>query len=206
MKIKVCGMTRTDNINELIRLPVDMIGLIFYEKSSRYAGHLLAEKIRALSPGIRKAGVFVHAPQAEIEDRTKQYDLQAIQLHGNESPDFCKKIKQLGITVIKAFPVSEPADFDRTKAYAAACDYFLFDTKTPQYGGSGQPFDWKILDAYRGSTPFFLSGGIAPDDAGRIKAIQHPSFCGVDLNSRFELSPGIKNIDLLRTFIETLKS
>ncbi|MDR0543532.1 MAG: phosphoribosylanthranilate isomerase [Dysgonamonadaceae bacterium] len=205
MKIKVCGMTNPQNIRELVQLPVDMAGLIFYEKSSRYAGNLSVADVRMAPPSIWKVGVFVNATEKEIEDKMKRYHLQAIQLHGNETPDFCKKIKEKGMIVIKAFSISEEKDLNHCDSYSACCDYFLFDTKTPQYGGSGKQFDWKIIETYQSETPFFLSGGISPNDAERISEIRHPSFYGIDLNSRFETMPGIKNIDLLRTFIQTLK-
>jgi phosphoribosylanthranilate isomerase len=128
-------------------------------------------------------------------------------LHGNETPEQVSVLKEKfpQIAVIKAFSIAIPDDFDRTKDYTSVCDFFLFDTKTPQYGGSGKSFDWKMIEACQEKTPFFLSGGISAEDADKIREIQHPALYGVDLNSRFELSAGIKNVDLLRTFIETLK-
>jgi phosphoribosylanthranilate isomerase len=210
MKIKVCGMCEAENIRRVGELPVDFMGFIFYPASPRFAGNgrLQPETLKNLPPHIRKTGVFVSEAPDTVAGYVEQYALDAVQLHGSETPAYCRAVKEKfpGIAVIKAFPVSEPADLDRTKDYTAVCDYFLFDTKTPQHGGSGKQFKWKILEIYPVKTPFFLSGGISPDDADRIKAISHPLCCGVDVNSRFETAPGIKNIDLLRTFITTLKS
>jgi phosphoribosylanthranilate isomerase len=200
MKIKVCGMKYPDNIKELIRLPIDMLGLIFYKKSARYAGHLPAGELPSIPPNIQKAGVFVNASEEDIFAKIREYDLQIVQLHGYESPDFCRAIKNRGIKVIKAFQIEKMNDFEKCNLYENACDCFLFDTKTPQYGGSGKKFDWGILSSYNGETPFLLSGGIGAEDAGTIRKIQHPKLFGVDLNSRFEMSPGKKDIEKLRAF------
>ncbi|MDR2804297.1 MAG: phosphoribosylanthranilate isomerase [Dysgonamonadaceae bacterium] len=206
MKIKVCGMTNAENIWELVRLPIDWMGMIFYEPSCRYAGNLPADAILQTPLRIRKVGVFVNASETEIREKVKRYDLQAVQLHGNESPNVCRRIKEQGVIVLKAFAVSDEKDLNDCALYnSEVCDYFLFDTKTPHHGGSGNQFEWQLLESYSGKTPFFLSGGISAADADRIKAIRHPLLCGVDLNSRFETAPGIKNIDLLQTFINALQ-
>ncbi|NDV93710.1 phosphoribosylanthranilate isomerase [Dysgonomonas sp. 521] len=205
MKIKVCGMKYPDNIKELNKLPVDFAGMIFYEKSPRYAAKLNPEDIRDLFRGGRKrVGVFVNADMDYIIQMADKFSLDLIQLHGDESPDFCKELNKR-MPVIKAFSISESSDFEKTKAYDGLCGYFLFDTKTPQYGGSGRKFDWNILDEYKGNTPFILSGGISVDDAETIKNIKHPQFFGIDLNSRFETEPGRKDIILLQQFIKRLK-
>jgi phosphoribosylanthranilate isomerase len=152
-------------------------------------------------PNIQKVGVFVNASEEVIFDKIREYDLQAVQLHGDESLDFCRKIKNKGIKVIKAFSIGETGDFKKLNLYENTCDYFLFDTKTSLYGGSGNKFDWKMLSAYTGSTPFFLSGGIAPEDAESIKRLNFPQLFAVDLNSRFETSLGIKDIDKIYQFL-----
>ncbi|MDR1683194.1 MAG: phosphoribosylanthranilate isomerase [Candidatus Symbiothrix sp.] len=202
MKIKVCGMKYPDNILELSRLSIDFMGLIFYEKSSRCVGELSPEALHVLPSSIQKAGVFVNASEAEVLEKVTKYDLQAVQLHGSESPEFCQSIKNQNITIIKAFAVSETGDWQQTAEYEHHCDYFLFDTKTPKFGGSGQKFDWKILSSYTGETPFFLSGGIGLDDIQAIKRISHQRLYAIDLNSRFEIAPGLKDPDLLRKLLD----
>jgi phosphoribosylanthranilate isomerase len=201
MKIKVCGMKYPDNIKELVRLPIDMTGLIFYEKSARYAGNLPANELRIVPSNIQKVGVFVNASEEDIFETVRKYNLQIVQLHGDESPGFCGKIKNQGIKVIKAFQIEKTSDFEKCNLYENACDYFLFDTKTPMYGGSGKKFDWEILSSYSGKTPFILSGGIGPEDAESIRKIQNPKLYGIDLNSCFEIRPGEKNIEKLREFL-----
>ncbi|GAB6007575.1 phosphoribosylanthranilate isomerase [Dysgonomonas reticulitermitis] len=205
MKIKVCGMKYPGNIRELNKLPVDFTGLIFHKKSPRYVDDLKPADIRnSFHGGKEKVGVFVNADMDYIIQMVNEYTLYLIQLHGDESPDFCKELNKTA-PVIKAFSITENFDFDQTKAYEDICDYFLFDTKTPRHGGSGLKFDWKILDRYSGNTPFFLSGGISSEDAERIKEIQHPQLYAVDLNSRFETAPGLKDIELVEQFIKRLK-
>jgi len=201
-------MKYPQNIAELTELPIDLMGMIFYLKSPRYVDKLSDSEIESISQitthaTIDRVGVFVNEDIETIKQIIDTYLLDVIQLHGNESPEFCKELNKI-IPVIKAFSISEISDLEQTKNYQGLWGYFLFDTKTPQYGGSGQKFDWSILDAYDGKTPFLLSGGIAVDDAEAIKAIKHPKFYGVDLNSRFEIEPGLKNIKQLKKFIKAL--
>lgn len=196
-------MKYPDNMTALSELPVDMMGMIFYSKSARYIGTLDNDKI-VISANIKRVGVFVNEGIQNILKKARQYDLDFVQLHGNESPDFCKEIGEF-IPVIKAFSIANISDIEHAKAYEGLCTYFLFDTKTPQYGGSGQKFDWKILDTYEGSTPFLLSGGISIADIEAIKNITHVLFHGVDLNSRFEFEAGLKDISLLDKFIKEIK-
>lgn len=193
-------MKYQENINALGRLPIDLMGMIFYEKSPRYVDHSIERSNRNL----KLVGVFVDAGTDFITEKTQEYGLDFIQLHGNESPGYCKAISQLK-PVIKAFSISDKSDFEKTMQYENICEYFLFDTKTPQYGGSGQKFDWQILNEYKGNTRFLLSGGISADDAEAIKNIRHPLLTGVDLNSRFEIKPGEKDIELLEKFIKELR-
>ncbi|MDR2622079.1 MAG: phosphoribosylanthranilate isomerase [Dysgonamonadaceae bacterium] len=204
MKIKVCGMKYPDNIKELVRLPIDMIGLIFYEKSTRYAGNLPANELRIVPSNIQKVGVFVNASEADIFETIREYDLQIVQLHGDETPDFCGKIKNRGIKVIKAFQIEKIDDFGKCNLYENVCDYFLFDTKTPMYGGSGKKFDWETLSSYQGKTPFILSGGIRPEDATSIREIHNQKLYGIDLNSCFEVRAGEKDIEKLNEFLSLI--
>ncbi len=206
MKIKVCGMKYPDNIQELNKLSIDYMGMIFYEKSPRYIDYQLWQNVRDIhSSNIKRVGVFVNSTIDFIVEMIDKYKLDLIQLHGNESPSFCSELNKF-IPIIKAFSISEASDFEQTKAYEGLRGYFLFDTKTPQYGGSGKKFDWAILDAYDGDTPFFLSGGISAEDVEPIKAIKHPRLYGVDLNSKFEIEPGLKDIQLLDQFIKQLRN
>ena len=217
MKIKVCGMKNPQNIKDLLALNPDFIGFIFYEKSPRYCENELCN-LDFIPKNIKKIGVFVNENIDKILEFAKKYDLDGIQLHGNESPDICQQIKAAGLLVIKAFNIAESADFEQTKAYKGVADFFLFDTKTPSpptpqrgdlsspfggvRGGSGIKFDWSILNDYQGNTPFLLSGGISVDDSEAVKKITHPQFFGIDINSRFEIEAGIKNIELIEIFLK----
>lgn len=204
MIIKVCGMKNPDNIKELGQLPIDYMGMIFYEKSPRFVDRLTVTDLYTLPKDIKRVGVFVNAGADYIKAKIKEYNLDLVQLHSNESPEFCKELNKT-TPVVKAFSISEAKDLEKTGAYEDAASIFLFDTKTPQYGGSGQKFDWNILNEYKGSIPFLLSGGISTDDVENIKTIRHPQFYGIDLNSKFELEPGLKDIQLLEQFIKSLK-
>lgn len=197
-------MKYPDNIKELGQLPIDYMGMIFYEKSPRFVDRLTDSDLQTLPKEIKHVGVFVNADADYIKTKIKEYSLDIIQLHGNESPEFCKELNST-IPVVRAFSISEVKDLEKTEAYEGTAKLFLFDTKTPQYGGSGQKFDWNILNEYKGNTPFLLSGGISADDVESIKAIRHPLFYGIDLNSKFELEPGLKDIRLLQQFIKSLK-
>ena len=205
MKIKVCGMKEPENMRALAELPIDMMGLIFYEKSPRCVDERDAGRINALSLAIPKVGVFVDATEVAILEKMKRFSLQFVQLHGNESPDFCYSLKKKGLLIIKAFQIKTDEDWKTCSLYEGCCDYFLFDTPTPHYGGSGNKFDWEILSTYTGSTPFFLSGGIAPENAESIRRLNFPHLFAVDLNSRFETSPGIKDMDRIRRFLLDMK-
>ena len=202
MKIKVCGMRNAENIAALGKLSIDYMGLIFYEKSSRFVEDFIQTD---LPNEIKKVGVFVNAEKDYILDKVNKYDLKVIQLHGSETPEFCDELKKY-IPIIKAFSIENVSDLEQATLYLDVCDYFLFDTKTPQYGGSGQKFDWSILEHYKGTKPFFLSGGISEDDVKIIKKINHPAFEGIDLNSKFEIEPALKDITKLEKFINDIQS
>ena len=201
MIIKVCGMRDADNIRQIERLGTDIMGFIFWPGSPRYVG----EQPEYLPAETAKAGVFVNAPLEEIQARKNYFRLDYIQLHGQESPDLCARLQESGAKVIKAFPVETAQDLSACDRYTGCCDFFLFDTRTPQHGGSGKSFPWEILASYTGETPFLLSGGIGPGDEEKINRCHHPRRAGIDLNSRFESRPGVKNPEQLKHFIENLK-
>lgn len=202
MKIKICGMKIPSNILAVAALKPDFMGFIFYPKSPRYAEPLDKHTLDLLPNSIQKIGVFVNETLENILTTIYKYKLDGVQLHGTEMSAMCKELRDAGYIVIKAFPIEAAYNFKVTKAYENSCDYFLFDTKTDIYGGSGVKFNWNILNEYTGKTPFLLSGGIAPDDADAILKIDHPRLAGIDLNSKFELSPGLKSIDLLNAFMK----
>lgn len=202
MKIKVCGMKDPGNIKEVSQLPIDYMGFIFYERSPRYVGEVNPEVLAQIPASIQKIGVFVDEDLGKVQSTALLYQLSFVQLHGDESPEYCRELRQNELKVIKAFSISASSFGMIRKEYEASCDLFLFDTQTPLRGGSGEKFDWEVLRSYKGKTPFFLSGGIAPDDKERIRQFQHPSFYGIDLNSRFEIEPGKKNIQKLKQLIQ----
>jgi len=204
--VKVCGMKYPDNIREVAALKPNFIGFIFYPKSPRYAEPLDDATLKALPKSIKKIGVFVNENLENILTIAYKYKLDGVQLHGTELVEMCKELKLAGYIVIKAFPIAEAYNFKVTKEYEGACDYFLFDTKTDAYGGSGLKFNWTMLDEYVGDTPFLLSGGIAADDAKAILKIEHPKFAGIDLNSKFEIKPGLKNVNLLNSFLREIRT
>lgn len=198
--IKICGMKYSENIRAVATLHPDFMGFVFYPKSPRYAEPLDLKTLEEIPLTIKKIGVFVNEDLENILTIVFKYKLDGVQLHGTELVEMCSKLRDAGLIVIKAFPVAEAYNFKVTKAYDGACDYFLFDTKADTYGGSGAKFSWTILSEYKGETPFLLSGGIAADDAEAILKIKHPKFAGVDLNSKFEISPGLKDVELLKKF------
>ncbi|MEI8085562.1 MAG: phosphoribosylanthranilate isomerase [Paludibacter sp.] len=205
MKIKICGMKFPDNIEAIASLKPDFMGFIFYPKSPRFAEPLDALALKKLPSTIKKIGVFVNENLENILTIAFTYKLDGVQLHGTELVGMCKELKSAGYIVIKAFPIAEAYNFKVTKDYEGACDYFLFDTKTDAYGGSGVKFNWSMLDDYVGETPFLLSGRISADDAEAILKIEHPKFAGIDLNSKFEVKPSLKDQLKLKTFINKLK-
>jgi phosphoribosylanthranilate isomerase len=203
--LKVCGMREKDNILQLVQLPVDYIGFIFHPQSPRYVGENIHKSIIDLIPDtIKKVGVFVNRPVKEVLRIAKENQLQCIQLHGNEIPDYCNAIKEEGFTVIKAFKAVPELLTCETANYRFAADYFLFDSPTPNFGGSGQKFDWQILMQQKLYLPFFLSGGISLDDIEDIKNLEIPGLFALDINSRFEITPGLKDVEKIKNFIEAL--
>ena len=205
MKIKVCGLKFKSNILSLSKLEPDYMGFIFWEKSKR---HVEGTTPNLSQTKIKKTGVFVNADFEKIKEKTIVHKLVAIQLHGQESPEFCKKIRNLGVEIIKAFSIDEDFNFDILEKYDLCSDYFLFDTKGKSPGGNGVSFDWEILKNYKYEKKFFLSGGIGFESIDAIKKIKNlhlPLFC-IDINSRFELNPGKKNIELINSFKKKLEN
>ena len=201
MKLKICGMKYSDNILEVGALLPDYMGFIFWEKSARYFNGEIPELLKTT----KKAGVFVNQSQEEILEKVAQYDLQAVQLHGHESAEFCEELKiKVGkkIEIIKAFSADNDFNFEVLKPYEPVCDYFLFDTKGKLPGGNGTTFDWTILKKYNSQKPFFLSGGIGINELKAIEEISKSNLpiYAVDVNSKFEIEPGLKNKNLLTNF------
>lgn len=201
MIIKVCGMRDAVNIRQVESLGIDMMGLIFFPGSSRY----ITCPPSYLPVKAQRVGVFVNEDPATIESLVHAFALNYIQLHGTESPEYCLSLREKGLKLIKAFSVSSPADLAETEKYEGLCEYFIFDTKCEGHGGSGKQFDWSILSHYRGKTPFLLSGGISPESIDDLKNFRHEQFAGIDLNSRFETAPAIKNVEKLQRFIKEFK-
>ncbi len=198
-------MRNSQNIKDLVELNPDYIGFIFYEKSPRHAGNTLKSEIKSLIPDtIKKTGVFVNSTPETIFRTCDKYQLNTVQLHGNESIDLCRQILDQGYKVIKAFSLKSEADIEKVNTYSDCCNYFLFDTPTVAYGGSGQKFDWSILRLGQINRPFFLSGGIEESDANTILKTCPIKPFAIDINSRFEIAPGLKNIESVKRFIETI--
>ncbi len=193
MKLKVCGMKYPENILEVSKSLSDFMGFIFWEQSSRY----FEGDIPQLPKTIKKVGVFVNEDLEKVMSIIKKHQLDVVQLHGNESVDYCKKLKKQHVEIIKVFSIADNFDFDILIEFELFADYFLFDTKGKLPGGNGVPFDWKILQNYNSKIPLFLSGGIGIEDIKNIKNLNLPIF-GIDVNSRFETQPGLKNIELIR--------
>lgn len=185
----------------------DIMGFIFYPGSPRYmANHLTPDDLKSLPPYIIKTGVFVNESCDEILRIAKLYELNGVQLHGSESPETCKLINQAGFPVLKAFRVTDDFSFEQTEAYSLSCRFFVFDAYGAGYGGNGIRFNWEKLQSYKGDTPFLLSGGIEPEDVVTLKALKHPHLAGFDINSKFEIQPGEKDIIKVKRFISTLRS
>ena len=210
MNIKVCGITQFKQLQQLEALNIDFAGLIFYKDSPRYMGNKITGKqIKDADFDIKKVGVFVDPGYSELLDAIDEYGLDIVQLHGNETPEMCEELSA-EVEVIKAFriPGDKTIDIDEMVAdYDAVCDYYLFDTAgiKESFGGTGQQFDWGILKKAKIEKPFFLSGGIGPDDAAKVKAFKHPDFFAVDINSRFEKEPGMKDMGSILQFRLVLK-
>jgi len=210
MKLKVCGMRDNENIESLIALKPDFMGFIFYNKSKRFVADFPTIEIPL---SIKKVGVFVNESLDTVLDIVEKYNLDCVQLHGNETPEYCRKLKDghlessrkifsesHHIELFKAFSIDDTFEFSKTEKYQKDCDFLLFDTKGKDYGGNGLKFNWEVLQKYKGLTPFLLSGGITKNDVEDIKKIKHIAFVGLDINSGFEIEPALKNINDIKEF------
>ena len=208
MKIKVCGITTTGQLEELDKMGIDYAGLIFYEKSPRYAlSKLRSKAVAGLTLQLHKVGVFVNASENDIMTQIELYELDYVQLHGSETPTFCNHISN-HVKVIKAFRIDEQnSHIDwMVKPYEEVCDFYLFDKGSAGiYGGTGKKFDWHLLEKATIGKNFFLSGGIGADDVPEVEKFSHPYFYGVDINSRFETEPGIKDMEMIKQFVNGLR-
>lgn len=200
-------MREEHNIIEAAALGPDMMGFIFYPQSPRYAGEILNKQLLKKLPSyIKKAGVFVDEDIETIKFISGKYSLDVVQLHGNEKPGVCRELKEAGYVVIKSFNIKCCSDLKLCGDYQNDTDYFLFDSSSHLFGGSGLKFDWDMLIQYNLKHPFILSGGIGTEDTDKILKISNPAFCGVDINSRFEVKPAIKDINKLKLFISDIRT
>ena len=205
--IKVCGMREPENIQAVCTAKPDLIGYIFYAPSKRFVGAkpdpLLFQNLPAQT---KKVAVFVDESLDTVLSICKKFKIAIAQLHGNESPEYCQSIKNNGLMVFKAFSVDEQFNFNQLEKYTSVVDYFLFDTKGKLPGGTGEKFNWNLLNNYQLDVPFFLSGGIGPDDAEALLQFKHEQLFGIDINSGFETSPGVKNIENVKKFVTEIRS
>ncbi len=198
-------MREYENIQQLVEIAPQYIGFIFYEKSPRYVGEQLdAELLLSIPKYIKKVGVFVNSNFDYILKAVRKYGLDWVQLHGNESPEFCRQLGSKGINMIKAFSIGPDFNFRQLHNYKPHCEYFLFDTQGASYGGNGQLFDWQLLNQYDNEKPFFLSGGIDLAHADLLPDLSHLNIHAIDLNSKFEISPGLKDIPKIKLMLEGL--
>ncbi|MEL7020952.1 MAG: phosphoribosylanthranilate isomerase [Bacteroidota bacterium] len=213
MKVKVCGLNNAENISSITQVPIDMAGIIFYPKSTRNFTLETADLEVLKDTGIKRVGVMVNPQMDEVINRVHDYQLDFVQLHGEENVTFCAEIRRLwslstirSAKIIIAFAVDVEFDFNTTNEFQRYVDLFLFDTKGEQRGGNGRTFNWEKLREYQGMTPFMLSGGIRLEHALKIRALNIPQLYGVDINSGFESKPGVKKVDEVSTFVSLLKN
>ena len=199
-------MREPANISGIVAAHPDFLGFIFYPKSKRFVGFEPLPEVLAVVPdSVIKVGVFVDETPERVLFVSASWDLEAIQLHGNELPEFCGQMQQSGLIVIKVFSIDESFDFKGLEAYRENCNFFLFDTKSQLPGGSGKKFNWQLLNNYQLDIPFFLSGGIVTDDLNVIRELNHPQLYGIDINSGFEISPALKDITKVEKFISQVR-
>lgn len=205
-KIKICGMRDPENVKEVAALAPDYMGFIYYAKSPRYVGPEFRLRRQPETQAIRNVAVFVNEPPESALEIAVRDGYDAVQLHGAESPAYCKEFQSAGFEVIKAFGIDADFDFAQLEPYAGSVNFFLFDAKTRAYGGSGKPFEWEKLGEYTGTTPFFLSGGLEPANLEEALAVTAglPLYA-LDLNSRVETAPGIKDLEKTAAAISLIK-
>lgn len=207
MKIKVCGMREERNIGDVSRLGIDFMGFIFYPRSPRYCEeYISADILRGLPEGVEPVAVTVNMDYNGLLHLSSEYGFRTFQLHGSESPALCRRLRESGFRVIKAFGIKERENLQRIREYSGNVDFFLFDTATASHGGSGRKFDWGVLEEYSFPELFLLSGGISPVDAEIVYGVHHPRFLGIDLNSGFEITPGLKDPAKIEEFITRLSA
>ena len=209
MNIKVCGITQFKQLQQLEALNIDYAGLIFYKDSPRYMGEKLsAKEVKQADFDLKKVGVFVNPSYSDLLEAIDEYGLDIVQLHGNETPEMCEELSG-EVEVIKAFRIEDSnVNIDKiVEPYDAVCDFYLFDTARlkESFGGTGQQFDWGILKKAKIEKPFFLSGGIGPEDAQKVRAFRHPDFFAIDINSKFETAPGVKDMGAILKFLQGFK-
>jgi len=200
-------MRDPENILGVVAALPDYLGFIFYPESKRFAGFEYLPEILLVFPDpVKKVGVFVDETPEKVHEIVKNWRLDVVQFHGQETPEYCLKIKDSGITVFKAFSIDEKFDFRILNAYSGVCDCFLFDTKGQLPGGTGRKFNWQLLGNYTGDVPFFLSGGIGPDDLEAVQSFSHSQLYGIDINSGFEISPALKDVEKVKCFISAIRN
>lgn len=207
IRVKVCGLTDADNARQIARTGIDFAGFIYYPASKRYVG--IKPEMRLfenIPPDVCRVGVFVNEDPSEVVRISREAGFNIVQLHGNEDFSYCRRLKASGFRVIKAFRIGKEIDPEFINLFSEVCDYYLFDTESRAYGGSGKKFNWKFLNGIKLNKPFFLSGGIGPDDVHELKKITNSMFYAVDINSRFEISPGIKDVGKVKVFVERIKT
>lgn len=206
MKIKICGIQNPENMRQIAEMHPDYMGFIFYPSSPRYVVPFLNEEdFKNIPKTTKKIGVFVNENPETILEFVEKFNLDGVQFHGDESPDDIYRFRNIGLILLKAFGISDDFDFNKLNEYEHSVDYFLFDTKTPQYGGSGQKFNWDILKNYSSSKPFLLSGGVGLDELEDVLNIRDLPIYGVDLNSKLEVSPGLKDIEKVKQAIKIIR-
>lgn len=197
-------MRDKENIKSVAETKPDFMGFIFYSGSKRYVGENFDPFLLSDSR-IKPVAVFVNESLDKVLGLVRKYDSLIVQLHGTESPEYCKSIREAGVSVWKTFGMHEKFHWEVLPSYEQHCDYFVFDTSSKEHGGTGKKFDWKLLTGKRFGKPFLLSGGIGPEDVLELKSFNHPEFAGIDINSRFEIEPGLKDPNLVRKFFKDLE-
>lgn len=203
IKIKICGMKESANIEAVSALAPDYLGFIFYEHTPRFVGREF--KMPEIPASIKRVGVFVNETIVEILNKVKRYRLDFVQLHGDESAGLCNKLNHEGISVIKVFRVGDDFDFYKTREFEDVSEYFLFDTQGKKYGGNAERFNWQVLKKYNQTVPFFLSGGIKPEDIEEIRQLKDLNLHAIDVNSGVEQSPGFKDSKRVSLIINKLR-
>ena len=203
LKLKICGLNNTTNLKEILALEPDFIGLNFYPDSIRFVN----EEVKVESPeNVKRVGVFVNEGIKRIIDYSHEYHLSYIQLHGEESPEFCEALQLHDLKIIKVFRVNKGFTFNEVEPFVEKSEYFLFDAAGESYGGNGVIFNWEILKDYPFDTPYFLAGGLSPENVDQVFQIEFPKLYALDVNSGYEAAPGIKDVDKVKGLIKKMKA